>query len=154
MKIKSQRDFWSGVMFVVIGLGFAWGAMNYQFGTSARPGPAYFPFGLGLLLAIMGALVWFGSITVETEDGEPIGAVAWKPLLIIVGSVALFGFMLPRLGLFASLPVLVILSAMAGDEFHWKDALLNAVILTVFSWLVFIKGLSLVIPLWPSFLAS
>ena len=33
MKIKSQRDFWSGLMFLVIGIGFAWGATNYNFGS-------------------------------------------------------------------------------------------------------------------------
>ena len=47
MKIKSQKDFWSGLMFIVVGIGFAWGATNYSFGSSARPGPGYFPFGLG-----------------------------------------------------------------------------------------------------------
>ena len=61
MKIKSQRDFWSGLMFVVIGIGFAWGALNYSFGTSARPGPAYFPFGLGILMAVLGAVVLLAS---------------------------------------------------------------------------------------------
>ncbi len=87
MKIKSQKDFWSGLMFVAVGLGFAWGATNYSFGTSARPGPGYFPFGLGLLLAVLGALVLFKSLTIETEGGEPIGAFAWKPLIIISLSV-------------------------------------------------------------------
>lgn len=154
MKIKSQKDFWSGLMFVVVGLGFAWGATNYSFGTSARPGPAYFPFGLGILLAIMGALVWFASITVETEDGDPIGSIAWKPLLIITGSVVMFGFILPKLGMILSLPLLILVSALAGDEFHWKDALLNIAVLTLGSWLVFIKGLNLVIPLWPSFITG
>ena len=154
MKIKSQKDFWSGLMFVAVGLGFAWGATNYSFGTSARPGPAYFPFGLGVLLAIMGALVWFASITVETEDGDPIGSIAWKPLIIITGSVVMFGFILPKLGMILSLPLLILVSALAGDEFHWKDALLNIAVLTLGSWLVFIKGLNLVIPLWPSFITG
>jgi hypothetical protein len=154
MKIKSQKDFWSGLMFVVVGLAFAWGATNYSFGTSARPGPGYFPFGLGVLMAIMGALVWFGSITVETEDGDPIGSIAWKPLIIITFSVALFGFILPRLGMFISLPLLIIVASLAGDEFHWKDAVISVVVLTLGSWLIFIKGLNLVIPLWPSFMAA
>lgn len=154
MKIKSQKDFWSGVMFVVVGLGFAWGATNYSFGTSARPGPGYFPFGLGILMAILGALVWFGSVTVETEDGEPVGAFAWKPLTIIVASVVMFGFILPRLGLLISLPLLIIVASLAGDEFHWKDAVISVVVLTLGSWLIFIKGLSLVIPLWPAFLSA
>jgi len=137
-----------------VGLGFAWGATSYSFGSSARPGPAYFPFGLGILLAIMGALVWFASITVETEDGDPIGSIAWKPLIIITGSVVMFGFILPKLGMILSLPLLILVSALAGDEFHWKDALLNIAVLTLGSWLVFIKGLSLVIPLWPSFITG
>ncbi|OGB04938.1 MAG: hypothetical protein A3E25_13660 [Burkholderiales bacterium RIFCSPHIGHO2_12_FULL_69_20] len=154
MKIKSQKNFWSGLMFLVVGLGFAWGATEYSFGSSARPGPAYFPFGLGLLLAIMGALVWFASITVETEDGDRIGSIAWRPLIIITSSVVMFGVTLPRLGMIISLPLLICVAALAGDEFHWKDALLNAVILTVGSWLIFIKGLSLVIPLWPTFITG
>ena len=154
MKIKSQKDFWSGLMFVTVGLGFAWGSLEYSFGSSARPGPAYFPFGLGVLLAVMGAAVWFASITVETEDGDRIGAIAWKPLIIITGAVAMFGFILPRLGLIASLPLLIIVSALAGDEFHWKDALLNTLVLTIGSWLIFIKGLNLVLPLWPKFITG
>ena len=55
MVIKSRRDFWSGLMFLVTGAAFAWGATIYSFGNSARPGPGYFPFGLGILLAILGA---------------------------------------------------------------------------------------------------
>ena len=94
------------------------------------------------------------SLTVETEDGDPIGDIAWKPLLIISGAVLMFGVLLPRLGMFASLPLLIIVSALAGDEWHWKDALLNTVILTLGSWLIFIKGLSLVIPLWPNFITG
>ncbi|WP_298231400.1 tripartite tricarboxylate transporter TctB family protein [uncultured Azohydromonas sp.] len=149
MKIKSQKDFWSGLMFVAVGLGFAWGSTNYSFGVAARPGPGYFPFGLGLLMAVLGGVVLFNSLVVETEDGERVGAFAWKPLLIIVGSVLVFGFLLPRLGMFITLPLLVVMSASASDEFKLKEALFNAVILTVGSWAIFIYGLNLTIPLWP-----
>ncbi|MGC4079711.1 MAG: tripartite tricarboxylate transporter TctB family protein [Rubrivivax sp.] len=152
MKIKSQKDFWSGLMFVAVGVGFAWGAQEYSFGSAARPGPGYFPFGLGILLALLGAMVLFKSLTLATEDGDPIGAWAFKPLGIIVGSVVVFGLALPHLGLFIALPLLVVISAAAGDEFHWKDALINAVVLTAGSWAIFIKGLSLTIPLLPSFI--
>ena len=152
MKIKSERDFWSGLMFVVVGLGFAWGATNYSFGSSARPGPGYFPFGLGILLAILGAFTLFEALTIETEDGEKIGAWAWRPLLWIVGSVAAFGWALPHLGMVTALPILVVVAAMAGDEFHWKDAIINAIVLTIGSWLIFVVGLKLTIPMWPAFL--
>ena len=154
MKIKSQRDFWAGLMFLAIGVAFAWGATAYSMGSSARPGPGYFPFGLGILLALMGAFIVFESLTVETDDGEPVGPFAWRPLLIIIGAILIFAIALPRLGMAISLPLLVFVSAMAGDEFHWGEALLNAAILTVGSWVVFIYGLGLTIPLWPTFLAK
>lgn len=152
MKIKSQRDFWSGLMFMVVGLAFAWGATNYSFGASARPGPGYFPFGLGVLMALLGAVVLFKALTIETEGGDPIGPFAWKPLGFIVGTVAVFGWALPHLGMVIALPILVVIAALAGDEFHWGEALANAAVLTAGSWVIFIWGLKLTIPLWPAFI--
>lgn len=153
MKIKSQRDFWSGLLFLLVGLAFAWGATEYNFGSSAKPGPGYFPFGLGVLLALLGGLVLFKAVTIESPDGDPVGAIAWRPLLIIVGAIALFGLALPRLGLVVTLPLLIFVSSLAGDEFHWKDALISAVVLTAGSWVIFVWGLKLTIPVWPVFLA-
>jgi Tripartite tricarboxylate transporter TctB family len=154
VKIKSQKDFWSGLMFITIGIGFAWGALSYSFGNSARPGPGFFPFGLGVLMAILGAVVLFSALVVETEDGDLIGPWAFKPLLIVMASVAVFGFLLPRLGMALSLPILIVMVSLAGDEFHWKDAVISVLVLTLGSWLIFIKGLSLVIPLWPKFITG
>jgi len=153
MKIKSERDFWAGLMFLVVGISFAWGATNYSFGTSARPGAGYFPFGLGVLLALLGAIELFKALVIESEGGDPIGAFAWKPLIIIVGAVVLFGLALPRLGMIITLPILIIVAALGGDEFKWKEAILNSVILTLGSWAIFIWGLKLTIPLWPTFVA-
>lgn len=150
MKIKSQRDFASGLMFILIGAGFAVGALNYTFGSSAKPGPAFFPFGLGVLMTVLGALVLFKAMTIECDDGEPIGHIAWRPLLVLVGAVVLFGLMLPKIGMAISLPVLVIVSSLASDEFSWKTALTSALLLTLMAWGVFVKGLGLTIPLWPA----
>lgn len=154
MKVKSEKDFWSGLMFIVIGVGFAWGALSYSFGSSARPGPAYFPFGLGVLLALLGASVLFKALTFEVEGGDKIGDWPLKQGAWILGAVVLFGLLLPKIGMAVALPVLIGVASLASGEFHWKEVLLNAVILTVGSWLIFIKGLSLTIPLWPVFFSA
>ncbi len=154
MRIKSQRDFWSGVMFLAVGIVFAVGARNYSLGTSARPGPGYFPLMLSVLMAILGAVVTFKALTIETEGGDRIGDVAWRPLLIIVASIAVFGATITWLGMVISIPILIAISSLAGDEFHWRDVIINAVVLTVASWLIFIVGLKLTIPMWPSFIGA
>ena len=154
MKIKSERDFWSGVMFVAVGVAFAVGAGNYTLGNSARPGPGYFPLMLSVIMAILGAIVLFKALTIETEGGDKIGAIAWRPLLVIVASIAVFGVALPRLGLFLTVPLLIVMVSFASEEFKWLGVLINAVVLTVFAWAVFVAGLKLIIPLWPAFLGG
>ena len=152
MHIKSQRDFWSGLMFVVVGIGFAVGATNYSMGTSARPGAGYFPLGLSVIMAILGAIVLFKSLTIETPGGDPIGSIAWKPLIILVASITMFGLLLERLGMVITVPLLIIAASLAGDEFRWRGVITSAIVLTIGSWAVFVLGLKLTIPLWPRFL--
>ncbi len=150
MKIKSQRDFWAGLLFLLLGIGFAIASRTYNMGDSARPGPGYFPFGLGVLLAIMGAFILFQALTIETDDGNPVGSFAWRPIGVITLSVVLFGLLLPKLGLVIALPILVIVSSMASHEFRWLTAVINAAVLTIFAWLVFVKGLGLTLPVLPT----
>lgn len=152
MQMRSPTDFWSGLMFTVVGVGFAVGATNYSFGTSARPGPAYFPFGLGILLALLGAVILAKSFVGAAEEPSADGPIAWRPLGIVVAAIVMFGVALPLLGVVVTLPLLIGIVSLAGDQFRWRDVLLNATILTVGSWLVFIKGLQLMIPLWPVFI--
>lgn len=154
MKLKSEKDFWSGLMFIVVGVAFAWGATTYNFGTSARPGPGYFPFGLGVILALLGALVLFKSLTIETEGGGKIGTWPLRECAVILGAVIVFGFALPKLGMAVALPLLIAISSLASGEFHWKEVLINCALLTVGSWAIFIKGLGLTIPLWPVFITA
>ena len=154
MKIKSEKDFWAGLMFIVAGIGFALGALYYNFGSSARPGPAYFPFGLGVLTALLGSTVMFKALTFEVEGGDKIGDWPFKPAFTILGAVILFGFALVPLGMALALPLLIALSSMASGEFHWKEVLINSIVLTVGCWAIFIKGLALTLPLWPAFIVG
>ena len=165
MKIKSERDFWSGLMFIAIG------ATNYSMGPacppndlcatslwarmsqlSAHPGAGYFPLGLAIILCILGAFVLFKALTIESEGGDPIGAFAWRPLVVIVAAITIFGLMLEPIGMIITVPVLIFITSLAGEEFRWRGVVVSAVVLTLFSWLIFVYGLKLTIPVWPRFL--
>jgi Tripartite tricarboxylate transporter TctB family len=153
MRIKNQKDFWAGVMFLIFGAGFAVGALNYSFGSSARPGPAYFPFGLGILTAVLGVFEIVKAMVSKATDGD-IGEWPMKQMAIILLAVVLFGLLLPKLGLIVALPVLVVISSIPSGEFRLKEVVITSVVLTVFSWLIFIKGLGLTIPMIPTFLTA
>ena len=57
MKIQSQRDFAAGALFCAFGVAFAWGAATYNVGSGARMGPGYFPLIVGLLIALLVAVI-------------------------------------------------------------------------------------------------
>ena len=162
MKIKSQQDFFAGLMFLVVGGGFAWGATTYNVGTGARMGPGYFPLMLGVLLAILGAVVMFKSLVVETQDGDKIGAFAWKPLFFIIASNLLFGVLLgglpsikvPAMGMIAAIFGLTIVASLAGERFNLKEVLILSTILSIGSYLAFIVLLKLQFPVWPTFITG
>lgn len=162
MNIKSQKDFFSGLLFMAIGVAFAWGATSYSVGSAARMGPGYFPLMVGVLLAILGVVITFKSLVVETEDGEKIGAWAWKPLFFIIAANLVFGLMLgglpslkiPAMGLIAGIYALTFIAALAGEEFKLKEVAILASVLAVMSYLAFIVLFKLQFPLWPAFITG
>ena len=153
MQLKNKQDFWSGIMFVGIGAGFAIGATAYSMGTSARMGPGYFPFWLGILLAVLGAIVALGALAKSAEH-LPLEKFDWKILAIVIGAVVGCGLVLNYLGVYVSIFLLVFFSSMASHIFNWKVAVVNGICLMIFVWVAFIKGLGLIFPLWPVFLGN
>lgn len=162
MNIKSQKDFFSGLMFMAVGIAFAWGATTYKVGDGARMGPGYFPLMLGVLLAILGAVITFKAMVVETEGGDRIGAWAWKPLFFIITANLIFGvllgglpsFKIPAMGLIVGIYALTFIAAMAGEEFKFKEVLILATVLAIISYLAFIVLLKLQFPVWPAFITG
>jgi len=151
VRIKHQKDFWSGLMFLAIGLGFAGFAQQYELGTAQRMGPAYFPTVLGGLLAILGLIIAIKGLA-RGERGSGIERFHFGPLAVVLGAVALFGFLLRPAGLVAALLVLIGVSAYASHEFRVREVIPLAAFLVVLVLAVFIWGLGMVVPVWPAFM--
>jgi len=151
VQIRNQKDFWSGVLFTVVGLAFAGLAREYDLGSAQRMGPGYFPTVLGLLLAVLGLVLGIRALAVETRDGKverlQLGSLAW-----VLGAVALFGALLRPAGLVVALVVLIFVSAFGSHDFRLKETALLTVGLVILILVVFIWGLKLTIPVLPAFL--
>jgi hypothetical protein len=162
VKIKSQKDFFSGLMFTVVGASFAYGATNYSIGSGGRMGPGYFPLLLGVILAILGSAIMFKALVVETQTGDKIGKWAWKPLFFIISANLLFGVLLgglpsmgiPAMGLIAAIFGVTLVASLAGDTFKLKEVLILSVVLSIGSYLAFIVLLKLQFPVWPTFIVG
>lgn len=162
MHIQSQKDFYSGLLFMLIGIGFAWGATTYNVGTGARMGPGYFPLMLGVLMALLGALITFKAMVFKTEDGDKIGSWAWKPLFFVIAANLIFGVLLgglpsihlPAMGMVVAIYVLTFVAALAGEQFKLKEVAILATILAIASYLGFIVLLQLQFQAWPTFITG
>lgn len=150
MKIKGPKEFWAGLMFMVFGVFFlVWSQLHYQMGTAVRMGPGYFPSVLGGILTVLGLLVLFDAFV---EDGPKVPRFHLRPVIFILVSCLAFAYLLKPLGLMVAITALVIIGALGGHEFKWKEVIVLSVVMVVFSVLVFVKGLTLPFPIWPAFM--
>ena len=119
---RHLKDSLAGGVFMLCGLVFAWGARAYPLGTSARMGPGYFPFVLGLALALVGALLLVQASVRQRREVEPLGPWAWRPLLCVLGANIAFGVLLagvpawgwPPMGLVPAVVVLTVLASLGA----------------------------------------
>lgn len=162
MKIKSQKDFFSGLMFMAVGVAFAIGATEYNIGTGARMGPGYFPLILGVLLSILGLAIAVKSLTSGMPGGDKIGKWAWKQLFFILAANFVFGILLvglpsvgiPQFGLIVAIYALVFIASLGGHSFNVKEVSILATILAIGSYAAFVWALNLQFPVWPSFITG
>ena len=143
MIIRSPKDFWAGLIYILFGSVAIFVGRDYPIGTAFRMGPAYFPTLLGGLLCVIGALSVIRSFI---SVGDAIGRFAIQGLILVTGSIFVFGFLVRELGIAVALPILVIVSAYASTKFRWGPTLVMAAGLTVFCVLVFLKGLGIPLP--------
>lgn len=131
-------------MFLFFGLAAVYIARDYEMGSAGRMGPAYFPTMLGWLLSAIGLGCVVRSLI---SFGEAVEKVAFKNLLLILISVLLFAALVRSAGLAFAVPVLILVSAYASRKFTWKASVALAVGATVFSILLFVKGLGVPMPI-------
>jgi hypothetical protein len=144
--IRNPKDFWSGVLFIVFGGGACLIALGYTMGTAARMGPGYFPRTLGLLLAALGAGLVLRSLRTR---GERIAFPSFRPLVIVLASVLLFGLVVVPGGLVFATVLLVLVASLASYDYRARESVIAAIALAIFVVVTFRYGLGILLPIWP-----
>jgi hypothetical protein len=158
--IQNQKDFFAGVMFIGLGVTFAWSARVYDIGSASQMGPGYFPMLLGILMALIGAVLTFRAVVIRTEGGAKIGGWAWRPMVYIIAANLVFGVLLaglrgiklPALGLILAIYAMTFIVSMARANWKFTKTLALATVLAAGSYLIFVLALKLQIQVWPWFI--
>lgn len=143
---KDYRDLVGGLLMAGIGAFAAWySSQHYDFGDLRSMGPGFFPTVLGILLAVLGVLV---ALPALLRHGERM-TFSLRTLICVIGALILFATLLKTAGVVLTTVATVLVASLADRSMRWRTRVIAAVAIAALTWLVFIVGLSMVLPTWP-----
>jgi hypothetical protein len=129
-----------GVFFVAAGLFFAIQSLDLEIGTAFRMGPGYFPLILSSLLVLLGVVIIASAFR---RAGEPLGAIAWRGIVLILIAPIVFGLTVRGLGFVGAIFLTTMVASFASARMTVVSTLVLSVLVTVFAVVVFSYGLGL-----------
>jgi putative tricarboxylic transport membrane protein len=144
--IRNPQDFWGGVGLVLFALFSLWAGSDLPGMRGFAFGPGTAPRLFGWLLVGTGSLIAIGALITH---GPPLEKWGIRAPVLFIASVVFFGLTIRPLGLVISAFCTLMIASAASKEVRWVEAIIWAIVLTLFSIGLFIYGLNLPIQLWP-----
>ena len=138
---KDNADVTTGILLILTAGFFGWHTTGLKIGSALKMGPGYYPMILCGLLFLLGAIILLKGM--KGPGGEPIGTIAWRGMLFILPAPIFFGLTVRGLGFVPAIFCTALIAAFASRKMKPLPALILAVLVTVFSTLVFSYGLGL-----------
>lgn len=137
-----------GVVLLLFATVFLSGALDLRLGTAQRMGPGYLPLSLSILLIVISLVI----ITQAFTSMEQPEVGNWRPFVVISASLLVFAATIQRVGLVPSVIITTMVATLASSELRLIAKIALAIVLSVFCWLVFLRGLGMTIPpfRWPN----
>lgn len=138
---SARQDFIGGVLAIALGLGALAEASGYPMGSLLRMGPGFFPCMIAAIIVVLGAVMIANAIRGRLPAREP--NVRLRSVVTIGVSIALFALLLERAGLVPATAVLVLGSTLAERQWRPLRAVLLALGMTAFVYVVFVVVLQI-----------
>lgn len=129
-----------GALLIAFGLFFAYQSWIMDIGTALRMGPGYLPLLLAGILVLVGIVVLVQATRVQ---GEPMGPLAWRGMLLTLPAPIFFGLTVRGLGFVPAVFITAFIASFASVRMKPLPALVLSACVTLFAYLVFSKGLGL-----------
>ena len=121
-------------------------ASQLTMGSAAAMGPGYVPRGLSVIIMIYGAVLGGRALF---SGALPFPSIELRPLLLLLGAVALFAVLLPLLGLAVTSFAIVICAGYAAYDVRLRENAIAALALAAFASILFVSVLGLPIKVLP-----
>src|SRR5215204_5455749 len=148
MRRLLKTDVLAGFMFIAFD---EWGfvaSRELEVGTSVSMGPGYFPRAISGLLFTLGiAIAGAGFLA----PAAPL-ITDWsiRPLLLVSVAALSFALLLQGMGIVIAITVTVIVGSFAGERLRPFDLLLLVASLILASIALFVWGIGIPLPIWPT----
>lgn len=150
-----KKDYYGGALLMILGISASYAAVSYRIGSLSAMGPGYFPFALGILIALTGALIAIsaaGDKGPEKQQAALVGHGHGMPdlrgtICIVLATVA-FYFIGEWFGLLPATFAITFISAMGDRDNTWKQSVLLSLVMVVVAAVVFYWALKLQMPLY------
>ena len=143
--MTDRKQFWSGVVFLLIGAGALW-TMPHPLGRLAAMGPGYFPMILGVGLVLTGLLAI--GLSARSSIATSVERFPILPACFVLGGVVAVALLIAERGLAISLAVLVAASCYNRLVKRPLEPLVIYAVLLPLTWVIFIYAVQLPISLF------
>jgi hypothetical protein len=146
LAIKNPQDFWCGLIFVAMGILAIYLSRDYEMGSALRMGPGYFPTWLGGIMIGFGTVIGLLSLMIEGEDEEDLSLAGWafRPWLVLCGALVVYALLMEaEVGFVPSIMALIIGSALAHRDVHWRETIVLSIFVTAGAVAIFSYGLEM-----------
>ena len=143
------REYYGGLLMVLIGLGAIVKGVKYHVGTLTQMGAGYFPVALGVILVGLG--VWIAGAAYRTAPapaGTDRAQLEWRGWLCILGGIVAFVVIGEYGGLLPATFAIVFISALGDRTNTWRSALVLAAGMSIVCVIVFWWALQVQFPLF------
>lgn len=151
LTVHNPRDFFAGLIFLFFGVFAVTLSRDYSMGSAMRMGPGYFPFVLGVILALLGFAICARSLALRAHvnEGHGIEGVDPRALLLVLAAVAAFATTIETAGIVIAATLVLVIGAAASRESRYREVIALTLLLVALTVGVFVYGLGLPFKLWP-----
>ena len=148
-----KKDFYSGGLMILIGLGIALKGSTYRLGSLMHMGPGFMPTALGVLLVLLGMAIAAGALVPAEAGSEETQSILpenpqWWAWFCILMSPVLFIFFGRYFGMAPGTFACVFIAALGDRTATWKSTIILSTVVTVFGVALFSYFLQVPMPIF------